>query len=250
MRLAVFTLMGALVMGACVPARPSHPMSEMARAGETAFVVANELGEDVAVQRLQISVDGEALPLSILPAAGQENARVGVLSLGPGEHHVSLMLGTSWDDQVRSLRADQVVFIGRDAAVVRVRLVPNTESGADITFEAQGARLAPAVGTPQDRVQWNEARCIGKTNEEMALCEAENAVADAALDRDVGMLACVREKSQKMRELAEGMRGFTTGSGQLAAYELAAKQMERLMGEVKACQRALPLDVMAVQPAP
>jgi hypothetical protein len=194
----VLLVMAGLVVTGCSARRIVAGAGEP---GTTTILVENQVASPDELDRLLVTIDEAAVPLSMLPPRGEEPSPLTALRLAPGPHTISVRAATHGVGDGREVVASAQTFHVAAAAAsigIAVRSLPEGRIAVDLKM--RGGHMAAPLGAepPESPAQ----RCDPLQPTPRALCRAANDL-DAAVRRNdlVGVL-CVRDKLTTMRQLA------------------------------------------------
>jgi hypothetical protein len=210
--------------------------------GTTAIRVANHVDDSYALERVVISVDGEAVPLSSVPPRGEAPAIVTALRLRPGAHTITVraVARGKVDGSVVSL-AHQSFHLAAGPAAILVdvrssprsdtRAAPASADGGDrvaVDLSIRGGSLGPAFGAAP--AEDKDERCAPLLPIPRAICRAAVDLDAATRRRDAAAATCVQNKLGEMRRLA-----LVAETSDSATGTMIEEEVTRLSGQADVC---------------
>ncbi len=195
--------------------------------GTTTILVENQVDSPDELDRLLVSIDDAAVPLSTLPPRGEQPATLTALRLAPGPHTITVRATThSAGDERAVVAAAQIFHVAAAAAsigiAVRSRPAGSPEGRIAVDLTMRGGHMTAELGAapPESKAE----RCAPLQPTPRALCHAASDMDDAARRNDPALVLCVRDKLAMMRQLA-------------AIGPLAEPQVLALAREIDRCVR-------------
>lgn len=228
---ALLTL-GAALLAGCAPSFNIADLSP----GTTAVRVTNNVDSPAHIDRLMISVDGEAVALTTIPTHG-DAAMVAKLKLAPGPHTIAVRAKTrSPSSDVLVVGAQQPFHIGRAPAAITVdvrsdgsKFDAGSASPITVSLAIQGGRMAPVLGA--ERAEDKDERCGALLPIPRAICRAAVDLDEATRKNDIVAALCVRDKLTEMRRIA-----LVGEVGRGDAVAMAEAEVVALSKQVELCQ--------------
>lgn len=195
--------------------------------GTTTILVENQVASPDELDRLLVTIDDAAVPLSLLPPRGEEPAVLTALRLAPGPHTITVRATThSAVDEHAVVAAAQTFHVAAAAATigvaVRSRPAGSLEGRIAVDLTMRGGHMAPELGAAPPATQ--AERCAPLQPTPRALCHAASDLDEAARRNDLVGVLCVRDKLATMRQLA-------------AIGPVAEPQVLALAREIERCVR-------------
>jgi hypothetical protein len=229
--------LGLLILGAgCGGARGAALSLASLEAGTTTLRVSNHVASPSALDGVTIAVDGDTLPLTSVPPAGDDVATIASLRLAPGSHSIAVRAkARAPGSEIIIVGAQQPFLVQRGPAAITVDVrsaVPGVDRTAAapvvITLTILGGRMAPDFGVALSDEK--EERCATLLPIPRALCRAAVDLDQATRKNDVTAALCVRDKLTAMRKLA-----LIGESGKGDSIAMAEEQVGQLSQQVELC---------------
>lgn len=173
--------------------------------GTTTIRVENQVAEPDELDRLLVTVDDAAVPLSTLPPRGEAPATLTALRLAPGPHTLAVRATTrSAGDERAVVAAAQTFHVAAAPAsigiAVRSRPAGSPEGRIAVDLTLRGGHMAAELGAAPPETQ--AERCAPLQPTPRALCHAAGDLDDAARRNDPALVLCIRDRLAVMRQLA------------------------------------------------
>jgi hypothetical protein len=209
------------------------------RPGTTTLRIANNVRAPGELERVVITIDGEAVPLSALPPDGGDPASIGALRLKPGAHLIAVRAkARAQNSEQLVVGAQQPFHITEGPAAITIDVRSGLPAAGAaplaVTLTILGGSMAPEFGVaPADD---KDERCAALLPIPRALCRAAVDLDEATRKNDIPAMLCVRDKIAEMRKLA--IIGETGKGDSIAMAEqhvaALARQVELCAGDVVA----------------
>jgi hypothetical protein len=194
--------------------------------GTTTILVTNQLASTDELDRLLVTIDDAAVPLSTLPPRGEEPAMLTALRLAPGPHTITVRATTHGTGDERAIVAAAQTFHVAAAAAsigvaVRSRPAGSPDGRIAVDLTMRGGHMTAELGAaPASQAE----RCAPLQPTPRALCHAASDMDEAARRNDLVGVLCVRDRLVTMRQLA-------------AIGPVAEPQVLALAREIERCVR-------------
>lgn len=173
--------------------------------GTTTILVENQVASPDELDRLLVTIDDAAVPLSLLPPRGEEPTTLTALRLAPGPHTITVRATTHGaGDEHAVVAAAQTFHVAAAAAAtigvaVRSRPAGSPEGRVAVDLTMRGGHMAAELGAPPAT---QAERCAPLQPTPRALCQAASEMDEATRRNDLVGALCVRDKLAAMRQLA------------------------------------------------
>ena len=173
--------------------------------GTTTILVENQVASPDELDRLLVTIDDAAVPLSTLPPPGEEPATLTALRLAPGPHTITVRATTRGAGDERAIVAAAQTFHVAAAAAsigvaVRSRPAGSPDGRIAVDLTMRGGHMAAELGAAPPATQ--AERCAPLQPTPRALCQAASEMDEAARRNDLVGVLCVRDKLATMRQFA------------------------------------------------
>ena len=216
-----FTLLAGLITSIGCAGAPGLDLRP--EPGVTTVWMQNRVAEPYQLERVTFTIDGATVALSALPPVDSEGVVMARLRLSPGPHALQVFAaashptaGSEHGPSVMTLNTVQAFRV--DEAPAALRIAISSAPKLEVSFVLKGGELAPTVGSsgPGDGIdpgaaaflatgtthRAGVAHCEKRAPVGRAVCRAESMLERASTENDVVVVACLRDKLGKLRDMA------------------------------------------------